>query len=300
MSEWKAPRPRDLLIALALVVVGVVSFSSAQAFASGNLVLSDSTDLVQAQVIQVAGSGLTPGTYGYILECNDTPGEPTVSVGAPFDQQIPIGCSAPSLKHIVMVSSSGTLKTDYEVHLSRKNGPPCSYYSVFGPCARHDSAGMRARADAQNFPCPPSPAQQAAGVGCSLVFYDAAHDVVSTPISFLGGAGPPPKGGAGGGSGGTLPTTPTTSAGTSPTSPTTSPAGVSSGGGGAGGGSGGGGASTGSRPSGSVTAPSSSLAFTGLGTGGKVLAVAGALLVLGGLVLLFVNLRRLALWFLGY
>lgn len=303
MRDWKPTRPRDLAIALVLVVLGVLSFSTAEAFAQSSLVLSESTNLVQAQVIQVTGSGLTPSTYGYILECNEASGEPTVSVGAPFDMQIPVGCSAPSLKHIVNTTSSGTLKTDYEVHLSRKNGPPCSYYSVFGPCGRHDSAGLRARADAQNYPCPPSPAQQAAGVGCALVFYDAAHDVVSAPITFLGGGGPPPKNpGGGGGQGGTGP--PTTTGTTSPTTPTTTAVVVSSGGGGGSGsggsGSGGSGSSSGSRPSGAVTAPSSSLAFTGLGTGGKVLAIAGTLLVLAGLVLLFVNLRRIALWFLGY
>ena len=48
-----------------------------------------------------------------------------------------------------------------------------------------------------------------------------------------------------------------------------------------------------------VRAPSGSLAFTGLGTAGKLLALVGAILVALGLVLLFVNLRKLALWFLG-
>jgi len=290
---------RRAVLAAALVVGGVLCFATSQAFAAGVLQANPTTGLQQAQVVTVSGSGLSPDAYGYVLECNGTPGEPTDPVGAPFDMSISVGCSPPSLKHIVSTGADGSLSTNFEVHVSRKLGPPCSPSSVFGPCGRADSAGKRPRADAQNYPCPPSPAQQAAGVTCELVFYDTVHEKAAVPITFLGGGVPvktpptttPPP---------TTPTRPTTT--TTTTAPRTPPpttaaptttttvvrtVGVST-------------SSHGSAPASSVVkASSGSLAFTGLGTTGKLLALVGAILVALGLVLFFVNLRKLALWFLG-
>ncbi len=178
---------RRRLVAAALVVAGFLSFASAQAFATGALNLSSATGLVQGQVVLVAGTGLAANAFGYVLECNGTPGEPTVYVGPPFDESIPVGCSPPSLKQIVSTTPTGSMSASVKVHVSRKLGPPCSSNSVFGPCGRADSAHLRPRADAQNYPCPPSPAQQAAGVTCALVFYDTAHETVGAPIKFVGG-----------------------------------------------------------------------------------------------------------------
>ncbi|HUY22817.1 MAG TPA: hypothetical protein VMV22_10830 [Acidimicrobiales bacterium] len=48
-----------------------------------------------------------------------------------------------------------------------------------------------------------------------------------------------------------------------------------------------------------VTKPSGSLAFTGLGPFGRIVAVLGALLVIVGAVVYFVDVRKLALWLLG-
>jgi hypothetical protein len=56
---------------------------------------------------------------------------------------------------------------------------------------------------------------------------------------------------------------------------------------------------TGSTSPGSVTANSGSLAFTGLGSVGKILAVVGGILLLLGLVLYFFDVKKLAAWFLG-
>jgi hypothetical protein len=41
------------------------------------------------------------------------------------------------------------------------------------------------------------------------------------------------------------------------------------------------------------------LAFTGLGSIGKILAVVGGILLLLGLVLYFCDVKKLAAWFLG-
>ncbi len=307
---------RYRLIAAALVVGGFLSFAGAQAFAVGTLRASTANGLVQGQVVRVTGTGFTAKAFGYVLECNSAPGEPTVGVGAPFNQRIPIGCSRPSLKSIVSTTADGSLSTTIKVHVSRNLGPPCSIYSVFGPCGgRPDSAGKGPRSDAQNYPCPPSPAQQAVGVTCSLVFYDTAHERVSTPITFLGG-GPPiktpptttpvipptttpviPPTTAPGTPPTTAPgTTPTTAPGTTPTTAALTSRSTGGGSGGSGGSSVAGGSST---APGVVKAGSGSLAFTGLGTTGKILAVLGAVLVLLGLVMLFVNLKKVAFWFLG-
>jgi len=308
-GERTSPRfcLRRALLTVAFIVAGVVCLESVQAYGAGGLHASVATGLVQAQVIGVSGSGFTPNGYGSILECNDTPGEPTVTVGPPFDDMIPVGCSAPSLKHIVATDAEGSFSTTFEVHLSRKIGPPCNLgIKVLGRCSRRDSAGLRARADAQNYPCPPSPAQQAEGVTCSLVFYNTAQEVVATPISFLGGGGPVPK---------TLPTTtppvtpisvpattPATSPATAPslavTVPTTGTPAAGAPGSGSGAGSSGSSASTGSGST-TASAPSSGLAFTGLGTSGRLLALMGGLLLLLGLTLFVVDLGSLAWWLLG-
>ena len=304
---------RYRLLAVVLVVAGVVSFASSQAFAAGTLRATRSAGLVQGEVVGVIGAGLAANAYGYVLECNSAPGEPTIGVGAPFNQRIPIGCSRPNLKYIVATSASGTLSTSIKVHVSRNLGPPCSVFSVFGPCGgRPDSAGKGPRSDAQNYPCPPSPAQQAVGVTCSLVFYDTAHEQESTTIRFLG-SGPalktPPTTAPSPTPPVTTPTSPAGGGGTSPaggggtspaggggTSPATPALTRSTGGSGAGGTSSGSPASTGT---GVVKASSGSLAFTGLGPIGKLLGVLGGLFVLLGLVLFFVNVRKVGSWLLG-
>jgi hypothetical protein len=164
-----------------------VGFAAAPAAATPTLHVSASTGLTQKELVGVTGTGLAPGAYGEVLECNATPGEPTVSVGAPFDEVIPVGCSAPSLKAIVSTTAGGVLSTSFLVRTSKKIGPPCSAKPVQGPCAHFDSAGMHPRADAQNYPCPPTSAQRAAGVTCALVFRDTAGEVVSAPIAFAAG-----------------------------------------------------------------------------------------------------------------
>ena len=173
--------------------------------------------------------------------------------------------------------------------------------------APRQSAGKGPRGDAQNYPCPPSPAQQAAKVTCSVVFVDNTGQSASTNITFVG-AFPPAKTtpGSPGSPGSTTPgspgSTPTTTQAvpTSVTQPPTQPGtGASSGSpSGASGSAGTGGSSTVTTP-GTVRAGSGSLAFTGLGKPGILLAVFGLALVLIGLALFFLDLRKLGLWLLG-
>ena len=163
------------LVAVVLMAGGLVVGASAAAFGVATISLSQSDALAQRQVVTITGVGLAGNTFGYVLECNDAPGEPTLTVGPPFDVTLPIGCSPASLKHLVSTTPAGSLSTTFEVHESRKLGPPCGPLTVFGGCPHVDSAGHAPHKDAQNFPCPPSPAQQTVGITCSLLFLDAAH-----------------------------------------------------------------------------------------------------------------------------
>jgi hypothetical protein len=293
------------LVAVVLMAGGLVVSASAAAFGAATITLNQSDGLAQRQVVTVHGVGLTANTFGYVLECNDAPGEPTVTVGPPFDDTLPIGCSPASLKHLVSTAPDGSLSTTFEVHESRKLGPPCGPLTVFGGCPHGDSAGQGPHKDAQNFPCPPSPAQQTAGITCSLVFLDAVHERPSTPITFIGGGPPsknpppPPT---------TTPVPPTTAppATTTPTPATSTGTGATTPGGTVTAGAPGAATRSVSDPSpatssssGAVKASSGSLAFTGLGRMGKLIALLGAILVLMGFVLFVIDLRRVAHWFLG-
>ena len=175
-----------LALAIAVFTGLAVSLSIAPAGANGILKVIPAIGLVQRQVVTVTGTGLADHAYGYVLECNDTPGEPTVRVGPPFDLSIPVGCSPPSLKQIVSTSAAGVLLTSLKVRGGDKLGPPCGMSHVLGPCAHTDSSGNHPRSDAHNYPCPPTSTETAAGATCSMVFHDTAGQVVSTRIFFRG------------------------------------------------------------------------------------------------------------------
>jgi hypothetical protein len=322
MGLLHSVRQRQLvprLVAIVLVAGGFVLFKTATASAAApSITARPNTELGGGKKVAVTGTGLAPNAKGYVLECNEAPGEPTVHIGPPFDESLPIGCSAPSLRRITATTSNGTLATIIVVHEGRKLGPPCGVFPVIAGCGRADSAGKRPHGDAQNYPCPPSPVQQVAGVKCALVFVDTGHDVVSAPITFAGPPAPPPvtvpptspvtvppttPGTDPPTTPGTTPRTPGTGPGTSPgAGPGTSPgagAGAAPGGTPVPGARTGGSTGASSTAPGTVSAGSGSLAFTGLGLPEKILAILGAILVLFGLALYFLDLKRVAIWFLG-
>jgi hypothetical protein len=173
-------------LAVAVLTGLAVSLPIAPAGANGVLNVTPASGLAARQTVTVTGTGLPDHAYGYVLECNGTPGEPTVSVGPPFDLSIPVGCSPPSLKQIVSTSTAGVLLASLKVRSGDKVGPPCGSSPVLGRCVGSDSSGNHSRSDAHKYPCPPTSAERASGATCSLVFYDTTGRVVSTPISFLG------------------------------------------------------------------------------------------------------------------
>ena len=327
MGFLHSVRQRQLvprLVAIVLVAGGFVLFKTATASAaSPSISVRPATELGGGKKVTVTGSGLAANAKGYVLECNEAPGEPTVHIGPPFDESLPIGCSAPSLRRITATTSDGTLATIIVVHEGRKLGPPCGVFPVIAGCGRADSSGKRPHGDAQNYPCPPSPVQQVVGVKCALVFVDTGHDVVSAPITFAGPPSPPPPVTVPPTTPGTDPPTtpgtdPPTTPGTTPrtpgTGPGTSPApargrvGARARGRARAGAAGttpapgartGGSTGPSSTTPGTVSAGSGSLAFTGLGLPETILAIVGALLVLFGLALYLFDLKRVAAWFLG-
>jgi hypothetical protein len=135
-------------------------------------------------------------------------------------------------------------------------GPPC------GTQCTTDTGGTGDPfADAGNYPCPPTAAQQAAGVTCGIIYGNLAGDGVTTPISFntaVATTPPPPPTG-------TIVTTTVPVATVAPKS----------------------------KSGGATKTGSSSLAFTGTGPGLWWLALVGALfMVLGVFALVLVDQPR--------
>jgi Neocarzinostatin family len=173
------------LVAVVVTAGALALFGTDVAFGSATINVTPAFGLTGGTVVTVTGTGLAKNAHGNVLECNGAPGEPTVFVGPPFDEWVPVGCSPPSLKHIATTGANGSLATTVVVHGGKKLGPPCGVIPVYGGCPHFDSAGQRPRKDAQNYSCPPSPAQQAVGVTCSLVFIDTAQERVSAPITLV-------------------------------------------------------------------------------------------------------------------
>lgn len=287
---WKA-------LAGGITVIGVVACVSGAAFGAGQLTVTPSSSLTGSQVVAVTGSGLASSSKGWILECNAAPGEGTLTLSSPFlGVTLNVGCTAPSLKRIITVNSDGTLSSSFGVVVNRTLGPPCGPYPAIAPCpSNYHSEKSNAAFNPSNYPCPPTPAQQAAGVKCELVLVDSGGDHLTSAISFAGGGPPiptttttPPKS-----TSTTLSKSTTTTTTPGKSTATTSQAVVTSSNSGGsntstGASSGGGSSSVTSPP---VAASSSQLAYTGAGPGLSVLFLIGVALTALGLALWLVLLR---------
>jgi hypothetical protein len=190
-----------------------------------------------------SGQGTSTVKLGAII----AEGQPIVTY---LNNAIPVSCS--QIKTF-QVNADGTIGTQYQSFtiVEGTTGPPCGA-SPTVPCDKPaDSSEGSPATDAQNFPCPPTAAQQAAGVGCVLAVGDLGGDKAAVPIQFNLGAPP---------------ITTTT------TSPSSS------------------GQLTSQSGSGATSSSGGSLAFTGSGPGVWVLGLLGVLFVLvGGSVLVLVD-----------
>ncbi|HXX90692.1 MAG TPA: hypothetical protein VEI83_10770 [Acidimicrobiales bacterium] len=194
--------------ALGLVVAGVVLLGAGSAYGAGSIQVTPNTALSQGTSVSVTGSGFTASQPGNILECNNAPNEPTVQLPAPVSSAVPVGCTAPSLQHVVATKADGSISATYPVS-SGTIGPPCGTSgAVISTCPATDSAGKAPAADAANYPCPPTPAQVTAGVTCVITFGDQANESANATIHFTGEVAA---------------TTTTTAAPTATTAPVTTP-----------------------------------------------------------------------------
>src|ERR1700722_11036911 len=77
------------------------------ASAAATVSVTPNTDLTGGQSVSVGASGYPPDTsLMALLECNVTPGEPTVAFEG---NQVPIGCTSPTAHLIVTGISGGAL-----------------------------------------------------------------------------------------------------------------------------------------------------------------------------------------------
>jgi hypothetical protein len=129
--------------------------------------------------VTVTGSGLAPQAAGAVVECNSTPGEPTIDVDG---IAVPVGCSNPFASGaLVGVSDTGSFSTTMTIGVG-----------VLGPPAQgQDSAGGNAGTDAASYPCPPTPAQVAAGASSLIGFGDLSGESVFQSISIVPSPPPP-------------------------------------------------------------------------------------------------------------
>ena len=168
--------PRVVLATAALLVLsgtGVLVLA-AEAGASGTLQVTPSTSLTNGQSVAVSGSGFTASATGAVIECNNDPGQPTITV---LGNAVPVSCSNPLL-HIKSTDTSGNLASFSFTVVTGTVGPPGT---------GTDSGGGSAATDAASYPCPPTAAQVTAGDSCVIAFGDTSGDKGTSDISFSGG-----------------------------------------------------------------------------------------------------------------
>jgi hypothetical protein len=237
----------SLLVPPATAAPAPATAAPAETAAAGpSLAVNPNADLTDGETVTVTASGMHPNAYGSVLECNLANNEPTVQVEG---NAVPVGCTNP-LQTITSTDSSGGFSKSFTIRTG----------TIGPPAQGTDSAGNPASSDAAKYPCPPTPAQQAEGTTCDMVYGDTSNDQATTPLHFAASASSATPASVAAG-GGTLGATSGAGAGVT----------AASGSGAAGGGSGPGG--------------SGSLAFTGAGPGLRWLAVAGFLLLVAGLLL---------------
>ncbi|HXA34412.1 MAG TPA: hypothetical protein VNV87_19335, partial [Acidimicrobiales bacterium] len=124
--------------------------------------------LVGGSVVQVQVTNFVANQLGGVVQCSNAANQPTATYQG---MTIPVSCSTPKL---FWTSSTGTVSVSFPI-IQGVTGPPL-------PAT--DSAGNPAATDAAAYPCPPTPAQQAAGASCTIGAGDLSGDAAHTNISF--------------------------------------------------------------------------------------------------------------------
>src|SRR5579884_572927 len=119
-----------------LALAGFISFiiPSSMAFAAGSITVSPNSGLKNGQTVTVSGSGLAANSTGTIVECNNDPNQPNVTVAG---NPVPVSCTNP-LTTLITTDKNGNLAPkSFVVHTG-----------VTGPAATgSDSSGGNAAAD---------------------------------------------------------------------------------------------------------------------------------------------------------
>jgi Neocarzinostatin family len=255
LTGWARARTLRRLLAAVTVGGGLALLVGATAYGAATMTITPSTGLSAGQTVTITGSGFHATSIGNFLECNSDPNQPQVNLPAPVSNTVAVGCIAPSYHHVVTTGADGSLNGTFAV-LTGTIGPPCgTAAAVITTCPATDSTGGSPAADAAKYPCPPTPAQLAAGDTCQISYGDQANDAVTLPIHFASEQAATPTTVA-------APVTTTPAAAPVTTAPVTSPG-----------------------------APS--LATTGAGPGLWLMALAGALLTGAGALLWLAPVRRL-------
>jgi len=191
--------------------------------------------LASGEVINVSGTGFSPGSLASIVECNSELAQPVILF---LGVDVPDSCSPLSL---VTIPSSGKTKgtlTGSQTLKTGTVGPPitgqpttCTQVVPSTSTITGCSTSTNAATDAVNYPCPPTPAQQAAGDTCVLAIGDQAGDRAIGVVLFGSETLPTSTTTTIGGSttttGGTTTTGSSTSTTGTTTTTTTSPTGTS-------------------------------------------------------------------------
>lgn len=175
------------------------------------------TGLAGGDVMNVAGTGFSPGATASIEQCNSDPTQPVIVF---LGQAVPVSCSTISTTTIPSSGKNKGKLSGTKTLISGTVGPPINNPSSFPPTCNPSggtptttstiagcSTSGNPVTDAANFPCPPTAAQQAIGDICVLAIGDTAGDRAIGTILF-GDEQPPGS------------TTTTTSSSTSSTSST--------------------------------------------------------------------------------
>ncbi len=168
-----------LAVTLTITLGGVLGFATA-ASAAPSITVTPSSGIqpTGSTVVSVSGSGFAASSAGAILECNNDPNQPTVSLEG---HATPVSCGpnplAPGATNLAPTNSSGGFGPVSFTVTTGTVGPPAT---------GTDSSGGNAATDAASYPCPPTPAQQAAGYSCVVAFGDATGNEGIQPISFAG------------------------------------------------------------------------------------------------------------------
>jgi hypothetical protein len=224
-----------------------------------SLTADPGTCLTGGTKIAITGSGYDAGSLGIVLQCSNDASQPTVSLDIIGNTEVvPVSCTGIALGNAITTSGTGGFSSSWDA-IDGVTGPPCGKTGDLVATCPSDSSGGNSTTDAAAYPCPPTPAQLAAGVSCTIAFGDEKGKTATTPISFALTATPSTGGGG-------IP--PSTTATTTPTSAASTTAA----------------AAAAAAPK--TAATSGSLAFTGPGTGLYIIGSAGLLMVLLGAAIL--------------